>query len=399
MKKIDLSSFKVADSGTAREINRRIILNLIRTCQPVSRAELARRSGLQRSTVSSIVDELIQEKWVIEGALGDVPRGRKPTMLYLNGERAGVIGINIQPTRTNIVVSTLDLHFILTESIPTGKEPQQFLDFLANRVVEIVRAHSEITYEGIGVSVPGRIDLTTKKLVFAPNLSWMGVDIRTPLEKTTGLPVEIDNAANACALAELWSNERKEQVKNILAVTVSEGIGVGMVLNAQLVKGARGLAGEFGHFTMDPNGPLCNCGNNGCWETLASNTACLRFYAQSKAQHLPSKPLSTITYDDIIKLALQNDARAVEAVQKQAYYLGLGLSMLVVGFDPEVILIVGPITRVWSLVDPIVTKTIETRVRTGAKPKIIPTDPDTQPRLVGTVAMVLAKHFGAPQLF
>lgn len=399
MKKIDLTNFKIADSGTARDINRRILLNLIRKHQPISRAELARRSGLQRSTVSSIIDELIRDKWVVEGAVADVPRGRKPTMLYLNGDRAGVIGINIQPTKTNIVVATLDMHFVLLESIPTGRDARRFVQALAERVSEIMKAHPEVAYEGIGVSVPGRVDLKTQRLVFAPNLGWNGVDIRTPLEKTTKLPVEMDNAANACVLAELWSTSRKEELRNLIAVTVSEGIGVGMVLNGHLIKGANGLAGEFGHCTLDEAGPQCKCGNRGCWETLASNNACLRYYLQSKSTQTPAKPPGSVSYDDIIRLAQQGDARAGEALRKQAHYLGLGLSMLAVGFDPELIVVVGPVTQAWPIVEPVVTEVLNSRVFTGARPRVVPTDPNTQPRLIGTIAMVLQKHFAAPQLF
>lgn len=398
MKKINLSNFKIADSATARDINRRIILNLVRKHQPISRADLARRSGLQRSTVSSIIDQLIAEKWVNEGAYGHVPRGRKPTLLYLNVERVGAIGINIQPNKTNIGLGTLDTHFIVLESLNTGRDPDKFLPIITNRVVEIIRTHPEITYEGIGVSVPGRIDAKTNRLVFAPNLGWKNVDLKTPLEKATGLTVELENAANACALAELWSGQHTEEIQNLIAVTVSEGIGVGMVLNGQLVRGTTGMAGEFGHFTMLEDGPLCNCGNRGCWETLASNNACVRFYTQTPYSQPTANLPPTPTFEDILRLAQQGDTKANQAIEKMAYYLGLGISMLLVGFAPDLLVIVGTITKAWNKVEPVIQQVITNRCRTGAKTRIVPTDPATNPRLRGTIAMVLQKHFTAPQL-
>jgi hypothetical protein len=281
LRKIDLTNFQVATSETARDINRRIVLNLIRKHQPLSRADLARRSGLQRSTVSAITEQLIEGRWVTEGALGHLPRGRKPTFLHLNGERAGIIGVNVRPVRTSIALAGLDTHFLTQESLPTGSDPNAFLDELCRRLQHLMRAHPEIVYEGIGVCLPGRVDTESQRLVFAPNLGWKDVDFKTPIEKATGLPVELENAANACALAELWGGSHPEGVRSIVAVTVSEGIGVGMILNGQLVRGPTGLAGEFGHVTVSEDGPLCRCGNRGCWE--------VRSHAESRRRLQPRR--------------------------------------------------------------------------------------------------------------
>src|SRR6059036_2955321 len=123
MRKIDLTNFQVATSETARDINRRIVLNLIRSHQPISRADLARHSGLQRSTVSLITEQLVKERWVTEGAIGRAPRGRRPRFLHLNKERAGIIGIDIRPATTTIALADLDAHFVAQESLPTARKP------------------------------------------------------------------------------------------------------------------------------------------------------------------------------------------------------------------------------------------------------------------------------------
>jgi predicted NBD/HSP70 family sugar kinase len=401
MRKIDLTNFQVATSVTARDINRRIMLNLIRRHQPVSRADLARRSGLQRSTVSVIAEQLIKENWVTEGASGHAPRGRRPTFLHLNKERVGIIGIDIRPARTMIAIANLDAQFLAQESLPTASNPEQFIAELTSRLGSLIKSHPEIGYEGIGVSLPGRIDTNSQKLVFAPNLGWRDVDLKTPLEAATGLQVELENAANACALAEVWFGRYTEGIPNLLAVTVSEGIGGGLMINGQIVRGSTGMAGEFGHTTIVEDGLECRCGNHGCWEIYASNSAAVRYYTHHVSRQRParansSSPDSPPTFDDIIRLADQGAPRAIEALEQMAHYLGAGLALLITGLAPDIIIIVGEVTRDWSRFGPIVDKVIKSRSFTPAATRIVPTDPASHPRLRGTIALVLQKHFGAP---
>ena len=277
MRKINLSNFQIATSEIARDINRRIILNLIRTRQPISRAELARHTGLQRSTVSLITEQLIAEQWITEGALGHLPRGRKPRFLHLNNERAGIIGVNVRPKLTTVALTDLNARFITQDSLPTADDPHKFLENLASRIQNLRSSHPQIFCEGIGVGVPGRVDRHTQRLVFAPNLGWKDVEIKQYLEAATGLPVEVDNAANSCALYELWFGNHSEGVHDLIALTVSEGIGTGIIANSQLICGPNGMAGEFGHVSIREDGPLCSCGNRGCWEVYASNTATINY--------------------------------------------------------------------------------------------------------------------------
>jgi predicted NBD/HSP70 family sugar kinase len=396
VRKIDLTNFQVATSGTARDINRRIVLNLIRKHQPVSRADLSRRSGLQRSTVSAITEQLISQRWVTKGAIGHLPRGRKPTFLHLNGQRAGIIGVNIRPLNTTIALAGLDMQFLSQESMLTGTDPNRFISELSHRLGEVIKGRPEMDFEGIGVAVPGRVDLTSQKLVFAPNLGWAGLDLKTPIEAATQLPVELENAANVCALAELWSGHHGEEVRQLVAVTVSEGIGVGMILNGQLIRGPTGLAGEFGHVSIREDGPLCRCGNRGSWEVWASNTAAIRYYS-NVASHC-SLPASAPRFEDILRLAEQGDVKACQALEQMAHYLGLGIAMLVTGLAPDVLVLFGECTQAWPRIEPIIGEVLKSRQSTHAPTVITPTDPSTQPRLRGTIALVLQKHFGVPTI-
>jgi predicted NBD/HSP70 family sugar kinase len=394
------SKSKGANSETARDINRSLVLSTIRTSQPVSRADLARHIGLQRSTVSLIVEQLMNERWVVEGGLAQLPRGRKPRLLTLDVERAAIIGVNVMPHRTTMVVADLNSKFLSQESFDTPKAPAALTSTLASRIARLRREQPGTTFEEIGVSMAGRVDRFTQKLVFAPNLGWRDVDLKGPLEVATGLPVSVENAANACALAEVWSGPFAG-VQDLIAVTVSEGVGTGIIANGQLVRGTTGAAGEFGHFCMNPEGPACNCGSRGCWEVYASNTAAVRAYNEGvpvDSKHSVRRRklqgvASVSDFSDLLSLADRGDVQAGEALDRMGWYLGLGLAVLVNGLAPSVVTIVGEVTRAWERIGPIVQKVAEEKVHSHAETRIVPTDDILQPRLRGTIALVLQKHF------
>ncbi|CAN5691776.1 xylose repressor [soil metagenome] len=403
MRKIDLTSFNIATSETARNINRRIVLDLIRTRQPVSRADLARLSGLQRSTISVITDQLVGEKWVTEGAFGHLPRGRKPRFLHLNVERTGIIGINVRPTETTIALADLNARFTAQESFPTAADSDDFIEDLIRHIAALIKSHPQVFFEGIGVSVPGRVDLESKRLVFAPNLGWRDVDFKTPLENAANLPVEIENAANACALAEIWFEQRGEGIRDLVAVTISEGIGTGIIANGQLMRGANGVAGEFGHVSIKENGELCKCGNRGCWEVYASNSAAINQYVQATSggrankQNGSSADRQSPIFEDILRLAEQGDAKAAEVLDRMAYHLGVGLAMLTTGIAPRTIVLIGEVTQAWKRIYPIIKRVVAERSPLAQTiTKIVPAEAAEQPRLRGSVALILQKHFGAP---
>ena len=356
MRKIDLTNFQVATSETARQINRRIALNFIRRHDPMSRADLARLSGLQRSTVSAIVDQLIDEGWVTEGAVGRAPRGRRPRFLHLNVERAGILAVELRPEITTVGLAGVDARFVEQTSWPTPHTPEAFVRKLARTVATMRRAYPKIVCEGIGISVPGRVS-ATRRLVFAPNLRWGDVDLAALIESAIGLPVVLENAANACALAELWFGRHSEDIQHLLAVTVSEGIGVGMLVNGQLVHGGQAMAGEFGHITIDEDGPPCPCGKRGCWERYASNSAAVQHYV-----HGPSSEVGDIPrFEDLLRFADHGDRRAIQALERMARFLGFGLAGLATGLAPEVIVMIGEMTAAWDRLGPVVLDEVRKR--------------------------------------
>ena len=386
MSDIDLKRPQAASSEVVRDINRRIVRNLIRTRQPISRADLARVSGLQRSTISLIVEELIQENWVLEGPTGRLPRGRRPTFLRLNEERV-IIGVDLRPIQTTVAVADVNGRFSFHEAMVTPPNPRKAMDELVRRIQHVVRLCQGKKIEGIGISLPGRYDRNSDRLVFAPNLKWRDVDIRNPIVEATHLEVELENAANACVLAAVWF-DRMESCRNLAAVTVSEGIGTGLLINGQLARGLNGMAGEFGHVALDPDGPLCGCGSHGCWEVFASNRAAVRYYLESSMEH------DGLGFLDLLRLADQGDARAGRALETQAHYLGRGMRMIVAGVAPERIVVVGDLTRAWHRFGPVIESEVQAQVLPGGcPPLLVPAHEDGMARLRGTIALVLWKHF------
>lgn len=386
IRRVDLAYVQLASSEIARDINRDVVLELIRARQPISRADLARLSGLQRSTVSLIVEELLDEGWIKEGAIARRPRGRRPTLLNLNDDLVMIV-CDIRPMRAVVAVVDLNGRFLARESLPVLSDPAKAIAQIIERMKRLQQKHAQKSFEGIGLSLPGRVDPESQTLIFAPNLKWSRFDIKKAIERGMGLKVEMDNAANACLLSELWFG-RMDGVRDAVLVTISEGIGTGILANGQLVLGKSGMAGEFGHIPLDPGGPGCACGVAGCWETLASSTAALRYYSDLTSD------VHGLTMHDLIKLAEDGDSHANEAIEKQAHMIGRGLRTVLAAFSPEVILVTGDVTSAWSRVAPIVEEELAALVLAGPAPRLVPVEESEVARLRGAAALVLQRHTG-----
>lgn len=387
IRRVDLAYAQLASSEIARDINRDLVLELIRARQPISRADLSRVSGLQRSTVSLIIEELLDEGWIREGAMARLPRGRRPTLLNLNDDLA-VLVCDLRPTQAVVAVVDLNGRFLSRESLPVLSDPAKAVAQIAERMKWLQQKHVQKSFEGVGVSLPGRVDPSSQTLIFAPNLKWPRFDIKTALERGTGLKVELENAANACLLSELWFGHM-DGVRNAVLVAVSEGIGAAVLANGQLVSGNGGLAGEFGHIPLDPQGPKCACGGTGCWETLASSRAALGYYAQLGGD---AKGLTML---DLIKLAGEGDSHANEAIGKQARMIGIGMRTILAAISPEVILVTGDITTTWSRVAPIIQEELVSQVLAGPAPRLMAVEESGEvARLRGAAALVLQRHTG-----
>jgi predicted NBD/HSP70 family sugar kinase len=281
--------------------------------------------------------------------------------------------------------------------VADAKDPRVFVRELSQAIQTFKRAHPQMRCEGIGVGLPGRAD-HAGRLVFAPNLGWECIELRSMLESALGLPVVLENDANACALAELWFGHYSDQIRHLLVVAISEGVGVGLLLNGQLVHGGDARAGEFGHVCLDEDGPPCGCGRRGCWERYASDSAAEQYYAERLGKRRDGNgriaPLRRFT--DLLSLAAKRDRLASETLDRMARYLGIGIAGLVTGLAPEVIVIVGEVTSAWDRVGPIVADVVARRSLPHANAQIVPADRATVLR--GAVTLIMQQHFGAPSV-
>ncbi|HEX3891044.1 MAG TPA: ROK family transcriptional regulator [Terracidiphilus sp.] len=381
------STRRVASSETAREINRDIILNTIHARQPVSRADLARYTGLQASTVSVIVGQLIEEGWVLSGELGRLPRGRRPVYVTLNDKHV-TLAIDLRPAEANLAVVDINGKILGKEIVAFSADsnprtkPKKALDNVIRAAQRMKASYKDRSFNGVGVSVSGRVDQKTHRLLFSPNAPWNQIDLYRELKAKLHGPIEMENAANASLFAERWFGDL-DSTANIVAVSVSDGLGTGLLLDGRLVRGGGDMAGEFGHMPFAETGPTCGCGNVGCWETFASNRAGLRYYQEL----VPDTKIAS--FQQLLDLAATGDIRALRSIDKMAGYLGRGLAMLVAGLSPEVIIIVGDCTALWPRIGPILESQLIARSFTSHVPRVVAAMDGDAARLRGAAALML----------
>jgi predicted NBD/HSP70 family sugar kinase len=379
----------VASSETAREINRDIVLHAIHRHQPVSRADLARLTGLQPSTVSVIIGLLIDEGWVLPGTLGRLPRGRRPTFVTLNDKHV-TLAIDLRPGNASLAVIDINGKILSRETVSLGAQSNSKAE-MKQAIMRIAKAarllrdsFTERVFAGVGVSVSGRVNQKTHQVMFSPNVPWAQIDLHNELRTVLETEIEMENAVNACLFAERWFGEFGEAA-NMIAVGVSDGIGTGLLVDGRLARGRSDMAGEFGHMPFEEAGVVCGCGNTGCWETVASNRAGLRYY------HELAPESNVGSFKELLDLALGGDLRALRSIDKMAMYLAKGLAVLVAGLAPEAVIIVGDCTALWPRIYPILESHLIAKSFTSNTPRLVAATDGDIARLRGAAALVLHK--------
>ncbi len=407
MRRINPSDFKLAKQGTSREINRQIVLTLIRTHQPISRADLARLMDTNRANVTFIVNQLLEENLVREGAKGSGKvRGRKPTYLYVNARNSFAIAVDIRASQTFLMITdSVGRQIGKIKSFSTESILENFVKTLSEHIFALIAGNFDLSdCEGIGIVVPGMVDRKEGIVLRAPALGWLNVDLLSPLQaEFDGVDIQLENSGKACALSQIWANSDLTSMHNdIVFVSVADGIGVGIINNGELMRGKHNTAGEFGHVPLSIDGPRCSCGASGCWEAYISNVSTLsRYFGRNISSREPrSVETANFTIEDLIAKAREGDGKALAALQSTARYLGLGLASIINAIDPHCVYIGGEITEAWDLIESQVREAIKERTLTkelGATLiRIVPAI--EHPRLRGAVALVTAPAFAAPKV-
>jgi len=405
MRKINTRQFNRATRSTPREINRKIVLNLVREHQPVSRADLARQMQVGRGMITQLVDELIGHGIIAEGPIANAPRGRKPRLLHVETRDRYCVAVDVRFSRTHVALTDMDGRQLSMETLETVRDPGLLVAQIAASVQRLLDAHGGVGQcEGIGVVVPGMIHRRTGLILNSPQLGWRDVPLREALANATGLRVLIENAPIACALAQMWLPPfARDGVDSFAYVTVGDGVGVCVVDHGEVFRGHGDTAGEFGHLPLSLDGPRCMCGLRGCLEAYTSNVATLARYFELDAS-VPSSREALRGYDfgieDLIARVRAGDVRATAALTETGRYLGIGLAGIITALSPARVVVSGEITAAWDVIGGLVAAGVRERTITSAAAStpIVVAPPGDASRLRGATALLVARRFAAPKV-
>ncbi len=380
-----------------RNINRAAILNLIRERQPISRVNISKITKLNKSTVSSIVSELLKNGYLVEELVADSSVGRNPLQLTLNVGRYHVGAVNFDTKIIRVAIVDIGGKVVLRdEYYPESNSPEEYVSQSLTCLNELKDRLGITHLKGIGVTIAGLIDPNNGYVNVALNLGWKDVKLGALFKKyeTRTSLIRFENDAGASALAELWSgNGMIKNFSSFVFVSVGAGLGTGIVINRKVIEGASYAAGEFGHMNILESSESCVCGNTGCWEAYASDRATVkRYLIRKKMKQNESMP---IMVRDVIMAAQNKDKVAVEVLKETGKYLGIGISNILRAMDPPAIVIGGHILQVWDLVYEEILNGLSERSFFGLEKrvKILPSTLVELPRLLGAATLALESIF------
>ncbi|WHY86024.1 ROK family protein [Neobacillus novalis] len=309
--------------------NKSLVLQTVIAQEPISRADIAQLTGLNKATVSSLINELLEEELVYESGAGESSGGRRPVILHYNRVAGFSIGIDIGVNYILSVLTNLKGEILKEKSQPITDSSYSIV---IGHVKQMIRSlmdsipPSKYRIVGLAIGVPGIVD-NKGTIISAPNLGWKNINIKEEIEAEFDIPVCIENEANAGAYGEKRFGAGQNS-QNLLYISAGIGIGVGIIINGELYRGQSGFSGEIGHTIINVNGKPCRCGSKGCWEVYASENALLFMTNQEDA-----------TLESLIQLAENNDKGTIKLFEQIGYYLGYGINNIINSFNPGQVII------------------------------------------------------------
>lgn len=340
------------DLALIKKINTAIVLEAVLGHAPLSRAQISEFTGLNKATVSSLVQDLIDSHLVVENGPGQSSGGRKPVMLLFNGTAGYAVGVDLGVNYIRGLLVDLEGNVIAEHQRSLKQQDAGFVLGQLTACIELLMneaPESPYGVVGIGVGVPGIVD-DTGTILFAPNLKWRQIGLQQLLEERFNIPVTIDNEANAGAQGEQKYGAGRG-IPNQIYVSVGIGIGTGIILNKELYKGASGFSGELGHLSIEYDGKPCSCGNRGCWELYASENALLEHAALLGFENL----------EELLDAAAAGDEGVTLLIRSIGDYLGAGIANIVNVFNPNVVIIGNRMSRAAEWLEPAVQAAVDQR--------------------------------------
>ena len=385
-----------------KNLNRSSVLNYIRRRRFTTKAAVAEESGLTFMAIQKIVEELQALGLVRQDASAGGRLGRKAITYTINENYGYTIGLHVNMFETRVAVLNLHGKILLHKCLDMSGVPDdapEFIETISNMTNAAI-AESDIERAkllGLGVCAPGPVDIENGRIMSAPNMKMLRyLPLRQIMEDKLGLPVLLHKDTNAIAMGEFWRGAGAGY-SNIVYIDADMGIGMGLILNGVLHTGANSIAGEFGHVTIDPKGPLCNCGHQGCLEAMASGIAILKEFKKRLAEK-PGHPLAaaidSLTIQQVLDSGSAGDPLAVSILNVAAYYMGFSLGNLVNMLDPEIIILGGILTLRYEPYFKLVKETMLQKRLTGARENlIVPTSNMDRAGMIGAGELVAERFF------
>ncbi|MED4602293.1 ROK family protein [Paenibacillus validus] len=327
---------QIGNLDLVKKINMEHIINTILKYRPISRAKIASITGLNKMTVSSCVDLLLQKGIVVELGTTGTSRGRPPTLVDIN-ELAGIcVGVDIEINQFTLLITDLLGKKLESMIFPVNnKNPAYFVNTISGILADLKKTHShrQLGIVGVGIVIQGYYNIRTDAVDYSANLQeWIDFPLLSELTKQIpDIPIYINPAPYAGALGEVHFG-RSKSVDHLVYVTSSWGLSVGVYNNGELFTGTTGTAGRLGHSTIHMNGKKCSCGSRGCWEMYASIKA-LYDLLESTPQQL--------SFTEIVDSLHAGDSKVTSAVHELGHYQGIGLANVINAYNPRVICIGG----------------------------------------------------------
>lgn len=404
-----------ADYHQLRSFNRLLVLNCIRQQGPVARVEIARLIGLSRTTVSSIVDELLQDGLVEEGSvLSAAPNGgRRATLVQFNADAGISLGVDIGRTHLTIVAANLSGTVFARQAglLHLERGPEICVPEIIDRLRSFAADHG-IQWErviGLGVGIPGTLDSETRILVNPPHMrGWNGINVRPALQDALHVPIYMDNDANMGALGESRYGAGRG-FNHFIYLKLGTGIGSGLIVNNQVYRGSGGFAGEIGHISFGEAGPRCDCGNSGCLESIAGAEAIvadalhIAAIAPEGGVGMPSAAMACkppVDIADVIQAAHAGDHASRLALEHAATRIGTALAAMINLLNPGAIILDGGVARAGDLLLAPLRRIVATKSIPAAwKPtSILVGELENQAIAMGAIATVIDIAFEIPSL-
>lgn len=320
------------DGAYIKKINRSLILQKIIEHRFISRAELSKITGLNKATISVQVSDLLEEKLVRETQQEHNSVGRRPIMLSINGNAGYVLGIDLDYKKVRYRIADLQGNMIETEIYKLETENyEEIVQILIKQIKTFKNRYSQCDYGLIQtiIGVHGTVN-NDYSILFVPRFEWRNKNLKADLENALDISILIENTANLSVYAERVYHHHHSN--NLLSITLSSGIGAGIMNNGKLVKGYDGYAGEIGHMIISPYGKKCKCGNHGCWELYAAEPVI--FSSLMEKLDLPS-----LTYHDLKQLINENDTITCEEMKKFISSVSIGLNNMINFYNPETLVL------------------------------------------------------------